>query len=236
MVYINPKWIICEFLRSRLIDPRSERRPTLNTNSITAIEDQTVVPLTFTTGKSLSYINKVEVNSAEKRKWVDYYIDFRNNKIVFFNKLSAGDVVEIEVYETSTDWIYWDRLHGKLKKENFPRISVLVAAGTGVRQGNYEAPIEYYLTAQIDIYAKEKAVGQIFRIDDKNYTGEELAERIAYDVQEVFDKYENDMHPALYNYNPSSFPPRNVPYDETLQCHRKIVDCELSGINVGRIE
>lgn len=235
MTYINPKWILTEFLRKNLTDPRTSRIPTQKELTFTATASQTTFQLTFSSGKGLSYINEVKVEGVTQTKWVDYYINFRNNQIVFFYGITEDDEVYVDLYETTTDWIYWDTLDGNLSPENYPRITIQIAAGSGIRVGNYEAPVESYIDVQFDIYAKEKSSNQIFTIDGKKYTGEELAERIAYDIMDAFNDHEDELHPALYNYVPSQFPPRFIPFDEKLQAHHKIIECELSAIDIGRI-
>ena len=235
MVYINPKWVVVDFLRNRLTDPRSSRVYDSLELDFVAVLGQTEFSLSFSSGKGLSHVVKVEVDGVEKKKWMFYYINFRDNKVVFFDAMSGGEEVKITLYESSSNWIFWDTLDGKLSPEQFPRITVLIAAGSGVRLGNYEAPVESTVNVQFDVYAKEKASNQVFVIDGKNYTGEELAERLAYDVQSAFEDYEDDLHPIMYDYVPSQFPPRNIPFDELLQCHRKIIECELSGIKIGRL-
>ena len=234
-VYINPKWVICDFLRSKITDPRNTRIYSHKELDFIADSGQTEFSLSFSSGKGLSHIKRVLVDGVEKKKWMFYYVNFRDNKIVFFEEFSGGEEVKIELYESSTNWIFWDTLEGKLKPEQFPRITVLIAAGSGDRLGNYGAPVESTFNVQFDVYAKEKASNQVFKIDGKNYTGEELAERLAYDIQSAFEDFEDDLHPILYDYTPSQFPPRNVPFDDNLQCHRKIVECELSGIKIGRL-
>src|SRR6056297_1588228 len=108
-MYINPTWIIVEFLRSKITDPRSSRRPTSNSNTISASAGQTEFSITCSSGKSLSHISSIEVDSTAKDKWSDYYIDFKNEKIVFFSGLSSGQEVVINFYEGSTNWIFWDK-------------------------------------------------------------------------------------------------------------------------------
>ncbi len=235
MVYINPKWIIVEFLRNRLTDPRGTRRSVSNSNSFTATAGQTEFSLSCSSGKSLSHISSVSVNSTAKDKWRDYYIDFRDEKIVFFSGLTSGDTVEVDFYENSTNWIFWDKPDTSLGETSFPRIAVLIAGGTGNRLGHYTAPVESVILPQIDVWAKDKYSNQIFTIDGKAYAGENLAEYLAYEVMKAFEDYEDDLHPALYDYQPTQIPPRTLPFDETYQCHHKSVEFEIKGINLGRV-
>lgn len=235
MVYLNPKWILVEFLRNRLTDPRSTRRATSKSNSFTSSEGRTEFTLTCSTGKKLSHVSSVTVNAASKKKWQDYYIDFRDQKIIFFTGLSAGDAVEINFYESSSNWIYWDKPDTDLGETSFPRISILIAAASGARLGNYEAPVETIINPQFDVWAKEKAENQIFTIDGRAYTGEDLAEYLAYQVMQTFEDYEDDLYPAMYDYAPTQIPPRSLPFDVQYQAHHKVVECELKAMKIGRI-
>lgn len=233
-MYINPKYIMVEFLRNRLTDPRSSRRPSANSNSLTATAGQTEFDITCSSGTSLSHISSVEVNSTAQEKWEDYYIDSQNEKIIFYSGLSVGDSVDINFYEGTTNWIYWDKPVKTLGETSFPRISVLVVSSQGSRLGNYEAPMESIINFQIDVWTKEKAANQIFTIDGIKYTGEALAEYLAYKITEVLEDYESDMFPALYDYTlPQA--PKTLPFDEVYQAHHQIVEPEMKGISVGRI-
>lgn len=233
-MYINPKYILVEFLRNRLIDPRISRRPVSNSNSLIAEAGQVKFNVICSEENSLSHIVSVKVNSVEKKKWQEYYIDPQNEQIIFYSGLNEGDTVDIDFFEGTTNWIYWDKPVKTLGEESFPRIAVLVVSGNGNRLGNYEAPIESIIHFQIDIWTKEKAANQIFLIDGAKYTGEALAEYLAYKITEVLEDYESDMFPALYNYTLNQAP-RTLPFDEVYQAHHQVVEPEMTGLSVGRI-
>lgn len=235
MSYINPKYIIVEFLRNRLTDPRSSRSHTSKTNNFTATAGQKEFELSFSSGKSYSCISSVTVAGTTQEKWLDYYINFRDNKVVFFYGLTAGQSVVINLKESATNWIYWDKSVESLTKDSFPRIDVLISSGTGKRLGNYEAPVESLIGVQIDVWTKEKANNQIFTIDGKAYTGESLAEYLAYKIMHTFEDYIDDIHPALYDYEPTEVPPRTMPFNIEMQCFHKVVGCNLKGIELGRL-
>jgi len=232
MVYLSPKTIIVDFLRKNVTDPRT--RITSNSDSFTATASQTSFSLSPTSGKSLSHITSVTVAAVAKTKWQDYYIDFKNEKIVFFTGLTVGQAVVITYGEGTTNWIYPDKANKKLDALAFPRINVLVIGTPGKRLGNYEAPIEAVPRIQIDIWTKEKQDNQIFTIGGDKYTGEDLAEYIAYKITEAFEDNEDELFPALYGYDPVGMPP-DLPFDDELQCHHKIVEFICRGISIGRI-
>jgi len=232
MVYLSPKTILVDFLRKNISDPRV--RITTNSENFAATAGQTDFSLTPTTGKSLSYITSITVNAVASVKWQDYYIDFKNEKIVFFTGLSLADAVIITYGEGATDWIYPDKPNAKLNAVSFPRMNVMIIGSPGTRLGNYEAPVEAVPRVQIDIWTKEKQDGQIFTIDGNKYTGGDLAEYLAYQITEAFENSESELFPALYGYDPVGMPP-DMPFDDELQCHHKIVEFLCRGISIGRI-
>jgi len=232
MVYLSPKTIIVDFLRKNITDPRA--RVVSNSDTFSATASQTTFILTPTAGKSLSYIDSVTVDAILKTKWQDYYIDFKNENIVFFDGVTGGAAVVVNYYEGSTDWIYADKPNEKLMALSFPRINILVVSSPGKRLGNYEAPVEAIPRIQIDIWVKEKQDNQIFTIDDNSYTGDDLAEYLAYQITQAFEDNEEELFPALYGYDPVGMPP-DLPFDEELQCHHKTVEFICRGLKIGRI-
>ena len=230
-MYINPKWILVDFLRHRLTDPRARAEDT-KTEEFTATSNQTEFILTPDT--SLSCIISVIDNGIEQKKWQDYYIDLRNNKIVFFEGRTEGNTISVTYKQGSTNWIYPDKPLTQLSATAFPRISVSIVSGTGDRLGQYENVVEGSILFQIDIWAKEKANNQIFEIDGNKYSGESLCDYLAWQIIKAFEDYEEELHPALYNAIFRQMP-RDLPFNEEYQAHHKIVEVELNGLKLGRI-
>ena len=231
MVYISPKNILVDFLRKNVTDPRG--RITTTSDTFTATASQTTFSLTPTTGKSLSHVISVTSNSVAQSKWEDYYIDFKNETIVFYTGIGIGLSVVVSYGEGTTNWIYPDKPNTELTAISFPRMNVLVVSSPGTRLGNYEAPVEAVPRIQVDIWTKEKQDGQIFTIGGNKYTGEELGEYLAYQVTEAFENNESELFPAIYGYDPVGMPP-DLPFDDELQCHHKIVEFICRGMHLGR--
>ena len=232
MVYLSPKTIIVDFLRANITDPRT--RITSTSDSFTATASQTSFSLTPTTGKALSHITSVTVAGSASTKWQDYYIDFKNEKVVFFTGITLGASVVITYGEGTTNWIYPDKPNKKLNALSFPRMNVLIVSDPGVRVGNYEAPVEAIPRVQIDIWAKEKQDNQIFTIGGDEYTGADLAEYLSYKITEAFEDNEGNLFPALYGYDPVGMAP-DLPFDDELQCHHKVVEFICRGLSIGKI-
>ncbi|NOR84697.1 hypothetical protein GQ473_01125 [archaeon] len=228
-MFLNPKGIIVDFLLNRLTDPRA-RADDSTTDSFTATASQASFTLTPPSG-TLTSVTSVTVNAVTKVKWRDYYIDSKNQKIIFFTGLSLNDAVVVTYVYGTTSWIYPDKPAVTIGAASFPRIRVGVISSIGKRLGNFEAPVEGSIHFQVDIWCKEK---QIFTIGTTKYAGEDLAEYLAYQVIQAFEDYEDDIYPALYGYTPVGLP-KDMPFDVTYQSHRKTIEFILSGIKIGRI-
>lgn len=235
MVHIEPAWIVTEFLRANLTDPRgTNRSENSTTETFTATSSQTDFTLTPPSG-SMSAITLVKVNGIEQSKWSDYYPDTRNNKIVFFSGLTASDSVIVTYKYGTTNWIYPDKIRKDLSVDSFPRVRVWEVSGPGSRLGNYQADIEYVMRFQADIYVKDVQSSNIFTINGNKYANENLARYIAYKIIETFQSNESDLFPALYGYTVLQIP-TGQPFDKSLQAHRVQFDFELRTINAGFIE
>jgi hypothetical protein len=227
--FLPAKYILVDFLRSRLVDPRA-RAEASDTDTFTATAGQTDFVLTPTSGK-VSCVTGVTVNSASKVKWQEYWVDFRNQTVKFFTGLTIGDSVDITYKYGTTNWIHWDKPRLEIGALSFPRINILTIGGNGTRLGNYQAPVASDVRFQIDIWTK---MDQVFTISSRSYEGEELSEYIASKIIESFETYESDLFPALYDYsNPQV--PRDIPYDETYQCYHKVVEVSMSSLALNRI-
>lgn len=226
MVFISPKQIIVEFLRHRLTDPRS-RAETSQTEEFNG--GGTDFSLTPSSG-SVSAITGITVDGSSVNKWSDYYIDFQNEKIIFYSATGGGtNNVDITYKRGSTNWIYPDKAKVSLGSTSFPRINVLLVGGSGERLGQYNSNIESVLHFQVDIWTKENYIKTISSV---KYEGDKLAEYIGYQVIKAFEDNINDIHPQLYNFRLLS-PPRDMGFNVEYQCFHTIVEFELKGIDTG---
>ena len=230
-MYLNPKNIVVDFLRSKIPDPRN--RATQNTETFTSVLDQDFIQLTAPSN-SVDYIETLEIDGTELTKWKDYAPDFDKQGIKLFTPLAAGLSIEV-TYWYGKGWIFPDKPYLKLNAESFPRISVMMLSSPTMRLGNYEAPTESVMMLQIDIWVKEKQDGQVFEIDGIYYSGEKLADIIGYTITNAFEDFEESLFPVLYGFQASSYP-IDLPYDEDLQTYHKSITIELRGLNIGRIE
>ena len=225
MVFISPKNVIVDFLRVRMTDPRS-RAETSQTEEFDG--GSTDFSLTPTAG-TMSCITSVTVGGTAQVKYEDYWIDWQNQKVIFYSNTASGtNNVDITYKRGTSNWIYPDKAKVSLSRTAFPRINVLVVGGTGGRLGQYNSDIESSIHFQIDIWTKEN---QPQTIDSVKYEGDKLAEYLAHQIMGAFRSYENDLHPELYNYTPIGIP-RDMGFDTELECFHTIVEVELKGINV----
>lgn len=226
IVYLSPKNQLVEFLRVYLTDPRS-RAETSQTETFNG--GSTTFTLTPTSG-TMSCITEITVDSVTQTKWKDYYIDFQNQKVIFYSNTAAGtNNVSITYKRGTTNWIYPDKAKKTLAATAFPRINVLVVGGSGERVGQYNSDVESLIHFQIDIWTKEN---QIFTIGGVKYSGDKLTEYLGHQILSAFRNHEDDLHPALYNYTPMSVP-RDMGFDTELEVFHSIVEVELKSINQG---
>lgn len=224
-MFISPKNVIVDFLRRRLIDPRSRAETSQTQEFNGGSTDFQLVP----TSGTMSCITSVTVDGTDQVKYEDYYINWQNQKVIFYSNTAAGtNNVDITYKRGTTNWIYPDKAKKTLSKTSFPRMNVLVVGGTGGRLGQYNSDIESAIHFQIDIWTKEN---QPQIIDSVKYEGDKLAEYLAHQVMKVFRNYEDDLHPELYNYTPVGIP-RDMGFDTEIECFHTIVEVELKGINV----
>jgi len=232
MSYLSPKTIIVDFLRKNVSDPRKRLSETSDTFTATAA--QTSFTLTPESGNRWSYIKSITIDGTPSVKWRDYYIDQKNQKIIFFSAMTGAEVIIITYGEGTTDWIYPAKPKKKLNALAFPRINITIIGAPGNRMGNYEAPVEAIPRVQVHIWCKEKQDGQIFEIDGDKYTGEDLAEYIGWQITKAFEDNEDELFPAMYGYDALGMGP-DLPFDEETQCHHKVVEFLIRGLKLGRI-
>lgn len=229
MVFISPKNIIVDFLRHRLTDPRS-RAEASRTEEFNG--GSTNFSLTPSVG-SVSCITSVTVDSIEQTKWKHYYIDFQNQDVIFYSNTASGtNNVDITYKQGTSNWIYPDKAKKTLARTSFPRMNVLVIGGTGKRLGQFDSNVESVIHFQVDVWSKEN---QPQTIDSVVYEGDKLTEYFAYEVTRIFRAHVEELHPALYDYTLVGTP-RDMPFNQEMQCFHKIIEFELKGIDVSEGE
>lgn len=236
MAYISPKEIIVDFLRHQLTDPRS-RAETTNTETFTATTSQTTFSLTAPSG-TVSTVTSLTVDATGQKKWRDYYWDAQNQQIVFFTALAGGESVEATYKYGTTNWIYPDKPNVKLSNTSFPRMNVMIVSGSGERLGNRDEKVMDSFRVQVDVWAKEKSDGNIFTISDggisRKYSGDNLSERLAYQVRQAMEDSESLLDPALFDYIAVGVV-RDLPFNREFQSYHKSVEFIIKGIQTGRI-
>lgn len=228
--YVDPEDIITDFLRVRLTDPKA-RAEALDTDNVTATAGQTEITLVPPSG-SVSCITALTVNAVAQVKWRDYFWDYQNQKVTFFTALSLNDAVAITFKYGTTNWIYSDKPDEELSATSFPRISLFTVSAPGNRLGQFEADVEGSPIIQIDIWSKD---GYIATISSRDYSNNYLTRYFGNQITRTFEKFESDLHPELYAYRPVSGP-RTAPYSHEYQAFHSIVEINVKGLKLGRIE
>ncbi len=228
MVFISPKDIVVDFLRTKLTDPRARAEAT---NTETFDGGSTSYQLTPTIG-SVSCVTAITVTAVSKSKWTDYYYDPQNQKVIFYSATAAGvGNVSITYKQGTSNWIFPDKAKESLQTTSFPRISLMKVSGSGERLGQYNSNMETINRFQIDVWVKEDYVGTVGAI---KYAEEKLAEYLAYQCQKAFEDNEADLFFQLYNYKLLSGP-KDMGFDKTYQCFHNSLDVELSSIDSGEV-
>ena len=227
MATISPKDIIVDFLRAQLTDPRA-RAEASTTEEFNG--GSTDFSLTAPSG-SLSAVTAVTVDGTAQIKWLDYRIDFQNEKVIFFSNTAGGtDNVDITYKYGTSNWIFPDKPLLSLDLTSFPRISILSVDGTGERLGQFNSDVQSTVIYQIDFWAAEDYIATI---DSIKYEGDKLAEYFGLKAIEAFRSNVDDLHPPLYNYKPGYL--RDLPFEDELQIHHKLFELEFNSINIGEI-
>lgn len=227
MPTISPKDIIVDFLRTNLVDPRT-RAEASNTEEFNG--GSTDFSLTPPTG-SLSAVTLVTVDGVTQNKWSDYRIDFQNEKVIFFSNTASGtNNVDITYKHGTSNWIFPDKPLPTLSLTSFPRISVLAVDGSGDRLGQFNSDVQSTVLYQIDVWAAEDFIATI---DSIKYEGDKLAQFFGLKILEAFRSSVDELHPPLYNYKPGYL--RDLPFENDLQLHHKLFECEFNSINIGEI-
>lgn len=237
MAYISPKWLVVEFLRRRLTDPRS-RAESATSDTFTATDGQTNFELSPTSGSKASCVTSVTDAGVTQTKQEDYYVDFENRStptVIFHSGRTLDNEIIVNYKEGTSNWIYPDKPQIDLTRSSFPRISVTLVSDTPTRLGNYEADLEHLLRFQVDVWAKEPAEGEVWTISGKKYAGDSLAEYLVYEVVDAFNEYESDLHPALWGFL-GEVGPKDMPFDYNFQLHRKTMEFMMHGINAGKVD
>ncbi|NCD07563.1 MAG: hypothetical protein EOL97_15755 [Spirochaetia bacterium] len=233
MYYINPKYILVDFLRKNVEDCRSERKGILIEKTHDISVSSNLINYDDLGGYVFSYIDKIVKNDVELVKWKDYFILFREKKILFKENLEAEDEVKIFYGSVVKNWIFWDKVISSVSENEYPRMSVSVISSSGNRLGRYDAPVVTNIQFEVSVWTKEKSNTQSFSIDGSIYFGDELAERLSYDVMKVLRLKESELMNTLFDFEPIQSIAREVMYDEDLQAFRKVVEFSMSCINVG---
>ena len=234
MTYYSPKWILVDFLRHRLTDPRA-RAETATSDTFTATASQTDFTLTPTAGSKVSCVTAVTNDGDSVSKNEDYYVDLKNNKVIFFTGVTEDNAVVVSYKEGTSNWIYPDKPREDISRTSFPRIAIKLISAPAKRLGNYQSDIEYLFHFQIDIWAKQAKQTEVWTIDSVKYTGDDLVEYLASEVLQAFKDHISDLFPALYDYEPITGP-KDMPFNKEYEWYHKIVEVKLKGVNAWTVD
>lgn len=230
--YIDPEDIVSDFLRVYLTDPRARAEAT-ETQTFNPSAAQTTITLSSPSAGSVSAITSVTIDGSEDnaKKWQHYHWDYQNNVLTFFTAFAGTETVVVTYKYGTSNWVYSDRPDEEISATSFPRISLFLLSSNGNRLGQYTAPVETSVVLQVDVWVKD---GYIATIGSKKYSNNYLSRYLGNQITKSFEQNIDDLHPLLYNYIPVSA--RAAPYSEEYQAYHTIVEVNLKGLKIGRIE
>jgi len=231
--YIDPEDIISDFLRVYLTDPKARAEAT-ESQTFTPTIGTTVITLAAPTSGSISCITATTIDASTDgaKKWQNFYWDYQTRKLTFYDAFAGTEEVIITYKYGTTNWIYSDKVDEELSATSFPRISIFMVSSSGDRMGQYEAPVESSPILQIDVWSKD---GYVATIDSRTYSNNYLTRYLGNRITRAFEKYVSSFFPVLYNYNVISGA-RAAPYSIEYQAFHSIVEVNLNGLRIGRIE
>jgi len=231
--YIDPEDILSDFLRVHLTDPKARAEAT-ETQTFTPGATDTEITLVAPTTGSVSCVTGVTIDgvSTSAAKWADYHWDYQNTILTFFSAFAGTETVIVTYKYGTSNWIFSDKPDEELGNTSFPRISLFNVSAGGKRLGQYDAPVEGSPILQIDIWSKD---GYVATIDSRKYSNNYLTRYFGNRITRAFEENEDDLFPVLYNYRLVSGA-RAAPYAEEYQAFHSIVEVNVKGLRIGRIE
>jgi hypothetical protein len=231
--YIDPEDAVSDFLRVFLTDPRARAEAT-ETQTFNPGNGDTVITLAAPTAGSVSCVTGVTIDGASMGalKWTNYHWDYQNTVLTFYTAFAGTEEVIVTYKYGTQNWIYSDKPDDKVKATDFPRISVFNVSAPGSRLGNYEAPVEGSVILQIDVWSKDRYSKTI---GGRTYSNNYMTRYLGNQITKAFEDNESSLFPLLYNYIPVSGP-RAAPYSTKYQAYHTIIDINLKGLKIGRIE
>ena len=231
--YIDPEDIISDFLRVQLTDPKARAEAT-ETQTFSPAGSATIITLAASSAGTVACVTGVTIDgvATNAAKWADYHWDYQNTKLTFYSAFAGTEEVIVTYKFGTSNWIYSDKPDDQLIATSFPRIAIFSVSNSGRRLGQFDAPVEGSPVLQIDIWTKNNYVATI---NSLKYSNNYLTRYIGNRVTRAFEKNESDLFPVLYNYR-SVNGPRDAPYNEEYQASHSIVEVNLKGLTIGRIE
>ena len=230
MYFEEPEEIIYNFLRARVGElTRSGLADRTSLDSQTFTGDGSTTEFTFTNQPNC--IISASVNSVTQVPYEHFNIDLDNKKIQFAT--APADTVDVVVnFKTGTNWIFPDSPRQNLTKNSYPRIGSYQLSkssgfeGLGSTGNTYDTAL-----FQIDVLAYKD---QICTTINDTVTGVDVSKYIAREIENAFKDYtHSDLLYVVYNWDILDNSP--VPFAESLNIHRRIIQIRVNFRNLRRL-
>jgi hypothetical protein len=228
MQLTEPTWILVEFLRARITDPKG--RHTETTESQNGTGSKTVFTLTPPSG-NVQCMNSVTVGGTAQYKYKDYTMDLYAKTITFTTAPDAGTNNVVFNYDYgSKSWIYPDMPMETLASTAFPRISVTEIGTSGRGAGLGETRTLDNIRFQIDVWTMNNIAATV--AGEANIANMILVQYYARAVWKTIRDYWTDIMYADMH-RPNLVNKFDHPYDENTQMFRTTLEVEMIGENIG---
>jgi hypothetical protein len=228
----EPEEMLTEFLRAELTEPTRVGISARHTNTTeTQTANGTASQFTVTNTKLLC-INNFTANSVVMKKYQDYDVDLRNNRITFAIPPSAGSsniIIDYDYNTAGTSWIYPDMPRVDLGRTSYPRIGVLLISEGGDPMGLFDNSYWNTIRFQIDVITMKELT---LTSDSETIEGAPVTDSIARDVVEVIkNQWRSKLTGQLYY--PVFLNNAPMPYDEQHALFRRMIEVQFNAEDIG---
>lgn len=228
---IEPTEVLVEFLRANITQVT---RVGLSDNMTSAVQsfNGTGAQTQFVLTNSPLAIVSAVVDGSTLYKYNDYQVNLRTKTVTFTSIPGIGVNNVVITYYYGTNWIHRDRdrTEEDWNPESFPKIVVSCLSESGVPIGIGEDNYWDTITFQIDVLARKD---QKCTIDGETREGQFVCDYLARRVRETFNQGDHRIHLTNTLENPVILRNIPLPFDQSHNIFRRIVEVQFNDVNVG---
>lgn len=228
-VSYEPEDVLTYYLRSQITElDRKELGKRTYSRTQTFSGDNSTTEFSLTS-LPLCAVTSVSISSVAQTEFVNYTVDYENNKVVFSSAPASGSSNISISYVYGINWIFAGEARTDLSFESYPRISVqALSEQQKKRMGLGEYDTLDFVPFQIDILCVAKQgllINGLWR--EGAFVARYLSREVISKLKLVEQKIGAQLfHPAILN-NIS------VPFEQQFNRYRRVVDVRLETFNAG---